>query len=213
MYCLKFWVPKSGGSTIHNKLSGNVSHRKFRGLTTFDFDIPVISCAHYTPTMLAQQNIVSPDEILEAPSFINVRNPWARYVSMFSGMGRDRRRTDDFKAFLYGALNDRAWTASAERISLGTKIKEWFFLGDTELNHLVVRAEHINEDWEPVARMIGSKGGMGYYNQSSHGPYYELYDDESREWVREHDIWAIERFGYCFGEDEKSTMIPEEYMQ
>jgi len=145
--------------------------------------------------------------------FTFVRNPWARMVSLhkywfFNRPYYNRRighLPKDFKYFCDNTEHVFDHLPSAERVHI---------LPQVDLNgngdcmkyvDYVGRFENLKEDFNIICDKLGVSGVKRKlrHRRSSHTkkPYWEYYDDETRQIVAEKYAKDIEYFGYKFGED------------
>lgn len=138
--------------------------------------------------------------------FTFVRNPWDRVVSAFHCLqdhpGRFGRRwrkeggvrlSRDFRAYVLKALKD-----DQKSIHFQPQTRTFMCDGEFIPNMFIGRFEQLARDWAVVADRIGVPKHLPHVNKSTHRPYQELYDKESRQVVA--DVYAeeIEALGYEF---------------
>jgi chondroitin 4-sulfotransferase 11 len=151
--------------------------------------------------------------------FTIVRNPWDKVVSFYHY--HKRREWDifpwtvadepDFNSFLQrlfvandGALAQEIFRgrsgSSTHHLRLSNSL-EW--VSDAEGNVLVDfigRVENLQADFDQICARIGIRQrALPHANRSSHKPYWEYYDEASREIVARRFQRDIEYFGYRFG--------------
>lgn len=152
--------------------------------------------------------------------FTFVRNPWDKIVSFY----HYHRRRDwelfpwpaddapDFNAFVQrmfvdddGALAYEIFKArsgdSTHRLRLSNSL-DWVSSPDGKvLVDFIGRVENLQADFDQVCDRIGiRRRQLPHVNRSSHTPYWEYYDDASREIVADRFRRDLEYFGYRFGE-------------
>lgn len=209
---LRFWLPKTGGSSISRRIladgveMGTHGH-PFLRLLSFP-DSLLLTFGHMTPAMLVDRGHFTPEELREHWSFVTVRNPWARFASMWWGM-REGRPVGTFEEFIPLILKDKSIVASSEPIPMGLTTAEMLLFEGEVIPKHVMRMETLRDDWPTVCDRLGAaRRPLDCHNAHDHPPYMELYSDRNRELVAEHEAWVIEAFGYRFGEDRKRD-IPE----
>ena len=83
-------------------------------------------------------------------------------------------------------------------------------MSENYLPQAMIRFEHLADDLIAATRAAGyvvdetleqkvRERAAGPVNRSEHKPYWEYYDDASRELVRRRDAVIVERHGYEFG--------------
>lgn len=140
-----------------------------------------------------------------------VRNPWARFVSLFfyELLETGQAHTDDFKKFtrdIYDSVMRRDY--------------RHYYDSKQQLDHLVDHTgqlavdyvaflPNISSDFEMVKRRCGLPDGMVYPHMGAnpHRDYREYYDSESVRWVGEMQSGDVETFGFVF-EDERAFRYP-----
>lgn len=162
-------------------------------------------------------------------TFTFVRNPWARMVSLYEMIFGEHREhgpiswLPDRLRRLLGCHPSpggfRRWLASIRPDGPGAggpPNQRWRvygaysienYAGDEKGNILVddiVRLERINIELAPILDNIGladaASDNIPKINTRDHPPYESYYDEESVEVVRQRYAYAIERFGYGFGD-------------
>jgi hypothetical protein len=145
-----------------------------------------------------------PPELFERCfKFAFVRNPWDWLVSMYHFILREPEaaKHDEVKALgSFDAFVE--WVVSTpEPFPKGTTRLQSEMITDARGNLLVdfVGAyEHLEEDFDRVARIVGIQTALPHVNQSVHKDYRTYYNDLTRTLVAEHFQPDIERFGYNF---------------
>jgi hypothetical protein len=122
-----------------------------------------------------------------------VRNPWDREVSLFYWHTRASRAPQDFGTFV------RRWLSNPER-----KTFKLYSIGGRVVATHILRYETLAEDYERFVRSLGiadpvplgnAKGGI---RSNSARNYRDMYDDATREIVRQRYAREIEAFEYSF---------------
>jgi Sulfotransferase family len=164
--------------------------------------------------------------------FAFVRNPWDRMVSRYF------QHRDDRHAKLARLDEQIAATGNAKkRIELEAKranrlesvylssFREWLIQTSERImkdrhqlregsNNVecffdfVGRFEYLVPDFQFVCKHIGFKYDLPHVNRSKHENYTSYYDDYSRDLVANLCAHDIERFGYRFGDDVASCLVP-----
>lgn len=95
-------IPKTASTSLHNRLYG--VHPPLKYDASFDMaqasKSVILTAGHKTPREMVESGL-SEETLFNAFVFSVVRNPWARYVSMFCGIGSNHRWTNNFKKFLF----------------------------------------------------------------------------------------------------------------
>ena len=181
--CIFTHIPKCGGSSIYQSLSGSEAYSNHNRL----------------PKDLN-------DQTKNYFKFTFTRNPWDRFISnyfYFKKYGRDKwdakmgeivNRYNSFKDF---ALN-------FNNIPEGDWIYGHFkeqSLWATENHDFTGRFERLQEDFNVVCDKIGiPPQQLPHKNKSNHKHYTEYYDDETRDAVAKKYAKDIEYFGHKFAD-------------
>lgn len=206
---LRIWVPKAGGSSVKEALKADAPFYGHVGETflqpTIHEKAVVFSVGHLTPRMLVERGLFTPSKLRNIWTFANVRNPWARFVSLWTAMGREAASgyTGGFPDFLTRIFDDPTQTNKKEKTPLGATTEDFFTLdGEMMVNH-VCRVESLSNDWQDVAERLGLQNlKIGKANAHDHYHYMEYFDPHPDliEQVARKERWAIETFGYSYGD-------------
>ena len=124
-----------------------------------------------------------------------VRNPWDRFVSLYSF----RKRTDGYEFMVKQPPSFREWLLHHHHHTV-TQVR-WLTLdGEIPLD-FIGRFENLEEDFAHVAEQIGYKRKLPHINVSKHDHYVEYYDSDTIDLVRTHCKDDIDTFGYRFGDE------------
>lgn len=128
--------------------------------------------------------------------FTIVRNPWDRLVSSFFFLRKYNIpwTKQPFQKFVKSVFRSRG-------VILEPHLHKQFgsaFIGDKQFVDFIGRIENIVVDWNHVSSMINVKKELPHMNKSPHKPYYEYYDDESIEIVRNIYHEDVSLFDYSF---------------
>lgn len=137
--------------------------------------------------------------------FSFVRNPWTRLVSEY--IFNDYISKFEFKDFVFNNFPEIDYHDDAYRHVL----PQYEFLYDSGENVLVDfvgRFENLQADFNIVCQKLGIENTtLPHFNPSKknkalkeYKPYWEYYDDETKEFVAKFYQKDIETFGYTFGE-------------
>lgn len=204
MDLIRLHIPKTGGTSISNLLGDY--HRGQIGSTGVElYECPkqfMLFVNHLTPAMLVERGIFTADTLFKSQLWTIVRNPWARFASLFYGIGRSTRFTNIFENFVLRTLEDRSLVSSSEPVPIGATQDEWLLLDGERVVDTVVRMEHLNDDFSVIGRRLGV-GEPSRHNVHDYPHYMEFYTDRARDAVADAESYVIERFGYRFGEDGK----------
>ena len=148
-------------------------------------------------------------------TFAIKRNPWERFVSIWSYWTINSKHSSRGNAISPDYINISFQKFIRELPKIESKVKEKFPLGmvtfmqQTELNQLPayvtvdmwIEFSNIQEDFNIVCDKIGiPRQELPHENKSKHKHYTEYYDDETRAIVTQKYAKDIEYFGYKFGE-------------
>lgn len=160
------------------------------------------------------QDLIEPDAFDSYFKFSFVRNPWDRLLSQYTFrkqlLDKDFCPVDKYSLPFGDWIN---YVCSSEfdesRTSHGLSVIDYHlgdqlnWLTDSEGNLLVEfigRFENLQEDFNSVCDKIGTRHKkLRHKNKSKHKPYWEYYDDATKELVAEKCKKDIEYFGYEFG--------------
>lgn len=206
-----YWsrIPKTASTSLHNRLMDGIM-RTVDGGPVCLLELPraiVLTCGHTKPHELVSRGLLREDTLRRGIVFSVVRNPWARFASLWFGIGKDHRWTNSFESFVLDSLSDKTITASAEGTPIGSTMDEWLLLDGIPLCELVLRMERIDEDFPALATRLGiDPSPLGTSNAHQHQPYMEIHTTATIDAIAEAEAWSIERFGYRFGDDSKMEM-------
>jgi len=147
-------------------------------------------------------------------SFCFVRNPWDRFVSAYFHLEKHKEPGKSYKKFYemyikpYKTFKDVVMNIDEDKGNL-------FFWDhfapqmncitddhDDVAVDFIGRFENINEDFAEVCKKIGIPSvNLPLLNTSPHQPYWEYYDDESREMIFRKYNREINHFNYTFAYD------------
>lgn len=203
---LRLWIPKTGGSTLHSAIcsdsmvSGPIEDTFIR--PTIHDNAVLLSVGHLTPKMLVDKKLMTPDQIRNIWTFAVVRNPWARFVSMWCSMGPEPSSAyrGGFDEFIERVIQDYSITNAKEKTPLGMSTEEFLTLdGELVADHILF-TESLSKDWKSVAERLGFRSQkIGRVNAHKYPPYQRFYhSDFLVGLVAKHEAWAIEMFGYQF---------------
>lgn len=166
-------VPKTGGVSIHKTL-----------LSTFVCRDTCYGITHNTYPMLLMRY----PELENYFSFVFVRNPWERFVSMFSAYYPTENPIGIRDKFTIRLLKHQFNTRWAPYTQVEF-VKNVNFVG---------RYEHLEDDFFTISKCLNVDMKLPHLNKSVHPNYRDYYTDDTRQWVAEHFRSDIEAFGYEF---------------
>jgi Sulfotransferase family len=169
-------IPKTGGTSVSTALY-NQHVQSDRHYTQ-----------HYTYSRLRDKNPFIEDYL----SFVFVRNPWERMVSMCSLYYGPGMTPESFSMFL--KLGNPNW-------SRWQPFEQVKFTHDDSGNQLVSfvgRYENLDKDFASVCDWLGVDLVLPHINRSTHTDYHDYYNDETRQIVAGRFADDIEVFGYRF---------------
>lgn len=157
---------------------------------------------------------------LEYFKFTIVRNPWDKVVSFYHyHQGRDwglfpwtRDDEPDFNTFIQrlfvendGALALDVFRGRSGQSTHHLRLRNSLDWVSDEEGHVLVdfigRVENLQRDFDEICDRIGIKRRqLPHANRSSHKPYHEYYNEESRDVVAERFQRDIDFFDYRFGD-------------
>ena len=150
-----------------------------------------------------------PEEYKQYFKFGYVRNPWDRLVSDYHYSIQRKRGEGSNRGVSEGeqmakrsfADNMKDKNTRLNKRNKPVMSKRWFLDEDGKLGlDYVGRFENFNEDFKYICTQIGAEVMLPpHIKKSNHRPYWEYYDDESREIVARKFHKDIEHFGYEFG--------------
>ena len=191
-------IPKTGGTSVEMSLKRhNLVDEKFKQSVNVHHDSvdKKIANSYYT--------------------FAIKRNPWERFVSIWSYWTINSKYSPRGKAISPDYINISFQKFIRELPKIENKVKEKFPLGmvhfvqQTELNQLPayvtvdmwIEFSNLQEDFNIVCDKIGiPRQELPHKNKSKHKHYTKYYNDETRSIVSEKYAKDIEYFGYKFGE-------------
>ena len=142
-------------------------------------------------------------------TFSFVRNPWAQFLSFyyFKKTGVHKPPLTEFLKMSYDELSKmhntpRNWAESKRTGIYRNQISQLSDDDDNVIVDFIGRFENLQEDFDKVCERINiPQRTLPHRNKREykHKPYWEYYDDESIEIIRNLYKKDIEYFGYEFG--------------
>lgn len=135
-------------------------------------------------------------------SFSFVRNPWDRclsaYFYLLKGGSQNYSDLADKETYVsnYIDFNDFVENGLLEASKTQQHFKKQSFYLDRNLD-FIGRFEYINEDFNMLSLMLGTKGKLSKENVTSKLNYKKYYNQSSLEIVSEIYKDDIDRFNYC----------------
>lgn len=198
-------IPKTASTSLHTRFAGKPTH--FTANKQFEvIEMPkaiVLSFAHYTPDRMVSKRGLAESTFREGFVFCVVRNPWARYASLFFSMGPERRPRCSFEEFVLRGYEDRNFAMGRQKTPVGAPQQEWLTLGGEPCCDLTLKLETLDEDWPKLADVLGiNHDPLGRVNVTKRRPpYTDVHTQKTIEAISRHEEYVIERFGYQYGED------------
>lgn len=130
-----------------------------------------------------------------------VRNPWARMASWYKFVGSGSFESWIVDRFVYGdagtsmGLTFKPQLAWARQwYNLGTPQADW--LGD-KINY-TLRFETLQEDFVEIQKILDCKKPLPMLNCTEQYDYRELYNEDTKEIVKDYFMKDIIRYNYAF---------------
>lgn len=213
-------VPKTAGYSLELALSQyvqapqGVDYRWFNPFHAMRRPDPLDTSVVVHSPANSMKDLLDPEFLARAFTFGFVRNPWEWLVSYYSfgkvSGPREARpqfvaRFPTFKTWVEEALLvDNPWLEETYRhYAYRIKIPQHFYLLKPEGGSAVDfigRYENLQSDFETACHLalISAPPVLGSTHRSSHGPYQEYYDEETRELVEPVVGEDARSFGYSF---------------
>lgn len=137
--------------------------------------------------------------------FTFVRNPWDRVVSLYEYRRRKDRTgiaSNDlpFCDWVQRVFTDEPDPAYHNNPKSFQPQCEWLKDDSGKISvDFIGRFEHIERDFNRVAKEIGTSASLQHLNSSKRDDYHSYYDAGSRDAVARWFSEDIDRFGYTFG--------------
>ena len=199
-------IPKTGGSSIEATLGLFYDWREENRSAMFGLiQSPDLKkhgfVSHFLQHLTVCDLALLISDIQSFFVFSFVRNPWQRFVSIYSNtdphLCREAKRQGiqlrglSFKEFVYRC-------GEIEHVHL---LEQYKFITDSQGKvqvDFVGRFESLEEDFQRVCRRLGMVRTLPHLNRSEHGDYRSYYDEETRAVIAERYRTDIELFGYEF---------------
>lgn len=218
-----FWsrIPKTASTAVHTRIhSDGREPRRFVRSELCMTETPstlVFTCGHRTPRQVVENGYLDEDTLTDMFTISFVRNPWARWVSLWVGIGQEYRFASSFEEFVLRGLDEEI-SCSEEGTPICFTMKDWLTLDNypiyiSGLGGLVVKVERMKEDFPEIARILGiDQSPLPVLNWHNHPPYPEFHTEKTISAIADAEAWGIRRFGYQYGEDVKYEYLsrPEE---
>ena len=204
------WLPKTGGTSVSHALAvadGMRIARHPRRPWRPGNDGNGVTFLHKGLPALVDHGLLDAGACKAAFKFAFVRNPWDRFVSLWSYWHRLRRCVDSVK----GRSLAEACRFIAERgvpppgignisgFNLAAPQTEWLFPDGRLAVDFVGRFEDLDEDFGRVCRVLGVRAVLPRLNTSRRkADYRRYYDDEAAELVGRLYAGDVRSFGYEF---------------
>ena len=127
-------------------------------------------------------------------SFVFVRNPYDRFVSLFHY--RNKRESLGYPLNSDGF---QAWLESGQTKSMHKLVSDFICDDDGKvIVDIVGRFENLVTDFNRISDQIGISKKLPHINKTKHAKYRDYYNDETRALVRSIALRDIEMFDYEF---------------
>ena len=156
--------------------------------------------AHYPAKLMRQEFARLGWDFAEYTSISEVRNPWARAVSLYANVSRVGFE-GSFEDFVINELP--TWQSGLQR---RWNSYEMFHERGRRIVDYIIRIEHLEEELRPVVERHWPDLQLDYTmrsNTGNHKPFRDYYTDKTSALVAEFFAYDIETFGYRF-EDENA---------
>lgn len=182
--CFFIHIPKTGGASIDKVLSiGDDAY--YENIKNYH-----CNCNKWRKKY--------PTEWKTYYKFAFVRNPWDLRVSYYfynktQGTFRGKHaRNKSFSEYIkFYSKKQKSLIAKSQMYFLGGNINNVDFIG---------KFENLKNDFDIVCDKIGMHQELPHINKTNHKPYWEYYDEETKELVGKFYAKDIDTFGYKFGE-------------
>lgn len=131
-----------------------------------------------------------------------VRNPWARIASWYKFVGYGSFESWILDKFVYGQPSTMnlglafkpqlAW--ANQWYNIATPQADW--LGD-KINY-TLRFESLSQDFKKIQRILDCDKPLPVLNSTEHYDYRELYNEDTKEIIKDYFIKDIVRYEYAF---------------
>jgi len=203
--CIFVHIPKTGGTTVEDIIwpDERSTNELWMGNTSkYCNKYQTGGMQHLFSSHIRRE--VSEEVFYKYFKFSFVRNPWGRVVSQFHYM----KERPDLRAFIGMSINDpliKYLELIQSRVHVQWDNQYKFIYSDKGelMVDFIGRFERFTEDVNKVLSILGIKGrSIPHRIKTDHKPYYEYYDDESIDIVRQLYKSDIMAFGYKFGNDD-----------
>jgi len=201
--CIFVHIPKTGGTSIEDVLwpGERTEAQLWRGMVDrFHNKYQTGGLQHLLARQIRQE--VGEERFRRSYRFSFVRNPWDRAVSQYAYM----QQRKDLRGFV-GMKEDDSFARYLSLIAERPHV-QWIpqseFLLDRDgqcLVEFIGHFERLADDAQRIFKTLGvTCGELPHRIRSSHGPYSEYYDAQTRAHVERLYRADIEQFSYTFGE-------------
>jgi hypothetical protein len=190
------WIPRTGGTSIHNRLHGaGLPVVKRHGLETVNVPNGTVYCLGHLPVDMAR---TKHPKLPLCQSFCVVRNPWDRLVSIYEYSNTRQDFTYTFREFICELVRHPHKTAIGkirrEGVVIGWPQTRWWRYCDR-----VLLFERLQCEWDALSKVLGrDASALTRYNESDRAAYQEYYDGFTRDIVATYERETIDAFEYKF---------------
>lgn len=199
-------IPKTGGSSIEAALGLFHDWREENQSAMFGLiQSPDLMRHGFTSHFL--QHITADEMALLIPSihsfflFSFVRNPWDRFISIYSNTDPHLCREAEAKGINLRGIPFKEFIYRCQDIDHVHLLEQYKFITNYQgkiLVDFIGYFETLEEDFQRVCRRLGMDRTLPHLNRSEHDNYRSYYDVETRNIVAERYRVDIELFGYTF---------------
>lgn len=207
------WIPKSAGSSVWTALQ-KYHCPKLRDPWEVRFCFcqkGLVTFGHQSYWSLFDLGLISEGFHQRSFKFAFVRNPYDRAISLWGYLKRVEWIPNNlsFRTFAY-LLQDRAFPPvgpyHVKGLSHCNPQVCWLKNPEGKIfADYVGKLENINEDFANICKRLDIEVELPHLNKTSHKPYQEYYDEETKEIIGRVYAEDLSAFGYTFEESTRQS--------